>query len=401
MYTVPGLVLSRMLRSFSVSCATRSMDYSHVIVGGGVVGLAIAAELSKVKSNSVVLLEKNDMIGAETSSRNSEVIHAGIYYPSDSLKTKLCIEGKKIIYNELDPLKTGVSWRKCGKWVVSQTGYEDSIVEQFYRKCKDLNVDVMLLTSEQAKRIEPSVLVKKSVLNSPTSGIIDSHSLMEYLSGVIQSNDGEVITGSEVVDLQYKEGQGYVVAANDRFGDEASIIELRTENLINAAGLYADRICNMLLPNERHMKQYYARGNYFKLSRGGFPPVHRLIYPVPPKNVNSLGTHLTIDLDNQVRFGPDLEYVKSPTDYSPNPANIPAAYEAISTYYPYISLQNLEVSYSGIRPKLGGPGDKTFRDFYIKEEDGFPGFVNLLGIESPGLTASIAIGRYVKRIYHD
>lgn len=375
-------------------------DYSHAVIGGGVVGLAIAAELSKVKGNSIILLDKNERIGMETSSHNSEVIHGGLYYPVDSLKTKLCIEGKNIIYNELDPRKTGVNWIKCGKWIVSQTDYEDSVNEALYRKCKELGVDVELIPSYKSKNIEPFVKVERSVLSSPTTGILCSHSLMEYLSGIIQQNDGEVVNGSEVVDLQYNEGRGYTVTTKDNFEKDDELVEINVENVVNSAGLYADNVSNMLLPKNRHMKQYYAKGNYFKLTHGGFPSVRRLVYPVPPKNGKSLGTHLTIDMDYQIRFGPDLEYVESPSDYTVNANNIPAALEAISRYYPYIQLQDLEVSYCGIRPKLSGPNDKKFRDFYIKEEVGFPGFVNLLGIESPGLTSSLAIGKYVTNIYH-
>lgn len=388
----------RLLRSLSSSIIP---DYSHAVIGGGVVGLAIAAELSKVKTNSIILLDKNERIGMETSSHNSEVIHAGLYCPTDSLKTKLCIEGKNIIYNELDPRKTGVNWTKCGKWIVSQTDYEDSVNEALYRKCKEeLGIDVELIPSYKAKNIEPFIKVERSVLSSPTSGIICSHSLMEYLSGIIQQNDGEVVNGSEVVGLQYNEGRGYTVTTKDNFEKDDELVEINVENVVNSAGLYADNVSNMLLPKESHMKQYYAKGNYFKLTHGGFPSVRRLIYPVPPKNGKSLGTHLTIDMDYQIRFGPDLEFVESPSDYTANANNIPAAFEAISRYYPYIQSQDLEVSYCGIRPKLSGPNDKTFRDFYIKEEIGFPGFVNLLGIESPGLTSSLAIGKYVRNIYH-
>ncbi|GAV51742.1 hypothetical protein ZYGR_0AF02130 [Zygosaccharomyces rouxii] len=376
-------------------------DYSHALIGGGVVGLAIAAELSKVKSNRVILLEKNDGIGKDISSHNSEVIHAGLYYPPDSLKSKLCIQGKNIIYNEMDPVKTGVNWINCGKWIVAQTDYEDSVLENLYHKCKnELGVNVEMMTSFEAMRKEKFIQVQRSVLNSPSTGIIDSHSLMEYLLAIIEDNDGEVIYGSEVVNLQHQDGSGYVATVKDHFGDGQEPTDIHTENLVNAAGLYADRISNMLLPPERHLKQYYAKGNYFKLTSGGFPGVRRLIYPVPPKNGKSLGTHLTIDMDYQIKFGPDLEYVASPTDYTPNGASIPTAYKAISRYYPYIEPEDLEVVGSGIRPKLAGPGDGEFKDFYIKQEDGFPGFVNLLGIESPGLTSSVAIGRYVKDIYH-
>lgn len=390
------------LRNFSRSAINSAPDYSHVVIGGGVVGQAIAAELAKVPSNSVLLLEKNDKFGTETSSHNSEVIHAGIYYPADSLKTKLCVEGKNIIYNELDWLKTGVSWKKCGKWVVAQTDYEESINEALYRKCKDeLDVDVELISSQDASKKEPSIRVGISAVSSPSTGIINSHSLMDYLLGTIQQNDGDTVTGSEVIGLEYKDGAGYTVTTKERFSGEDEAAEITAENVINSAGLYADHVSNMLLPKDRHKRLHFAKGNYFKLKSGGFPSVSRLIYPVPPEDGKSLGTHLTIDMNGQILFGPDLEYVESRTNYTTNSQNIPAAFEAISRYYPHIQVSDLDVASCGIRPKLCGPDSYQFKDYYIKEEEGFPGFVNLLGIESPGLTSSIAIGRYVKRIYHD
>lgn len=388
-------------RKFSQTTVATAADYSHVVIGGGVVGLAIAAELSKVPTNSVLLLDKNERFGMETSSHNSEVIHAGIYYPPDSLKSRLCIEGKNIIYNELTLAKTGVAWQNCGKWIVAQTDHEDATNENLYRRCKEeLGIEVELLSSLRAAKFEPFINVQRSALSSPTSGIINSHTLIEYLTGVIQQNDGDMVHGSEVISLQYSKNGGYTVVSKDRFSGDEAMVEITAENVINSAGLHADQISNMLLPSDRHKRLYFAKGNYYKLNSGGFPPVNRLIYPVPPQDGKSLGTHLTIDMDHQILFGPDLEYVDSSDDYRPNPQNITAAFEAISRYYPHIDPTDLEVASCGIRPKLSGPGAKQFNDFYIKEEDGFPGFVNLLGIESPGLTACVAIGRYVKRIYH-
>lgn len=405
MFKLHGRELMRLgsvqgLRRFSQT-SVATADYSHVVIGGGVAGLAIAAELSKVPTNNVLLLDKNERFGMETSSHNSEVIHAGIYYPSNSLKSQLCIEGKHIIYNELTFAKTGVSWLKCGKWIVAQTDQEDAVNETLLRRCREeLGIEVEMLSSQKAAKLEPFINVQRSALSSPTSGIINSHSLIEYLAAIIQQNGGDMVLGSKVIGLEYSNNSGYTVTCKDNYSDDAETVEITVENVVNSGGLYADQICNMLLPKDRHKRLYFAKGNYYKLNNAGFPPVNRLIYPVPPQNGKSLGTHLTIDMDRQIIFGPDLEYVDSRSDYKPNPQNIPAAFEAICRYYPHIDATDLEVSTCGIRPKLSGPGLKTFDDFYIKEEDGFPGFVNLLGIESPGLTASVAIGRYVKRLYH-
>lgn len=378
---------------------SNSLDYSHAVVGGGVVGLAIASELSKISTNRVVVLEKNERVGMETSSRNSEVIHAGLYYPIDSLKTKFAIEGNHIIYNELNPRKTGVDWLKCGKWIVAQTDFEDAYVERLYYKAKyELGLPVEMIPSNKTQWIEPAVHVERSALSSPTTGIIDSHSLIEYLSAIIEQNGGEIIIGSKVKNIQYL-GDKYAILCQETLNNTREECEIYVENVVNAAGLHADNIANMLLPKERHVKQYYAKGNYFT-AKTSIPDVRRLIYPVPPKNGKSLGTHLTIDLNNQIRFGPDLEYVESIEDLTPNSKNLEQAYNAILRYYPHLQPGDLEASFCGIRPKLAAPGDSAFKDFYIKEEEGFPGFVNLLGIESPGLTSSIPIGRYVKEIYH-
>ncbi|CDO94740.1 unnamed protein product [Kluyveromyces dobzhanskii CBS 2104] len=379
--------------------ASSSVDYSHAIIGGGVVGLAIANELTKVTGNKVIVLEKNAKIGMETSSRNSEVIHAGLYYPVDSLKTKFCIEGNHIIYNELNPRKTGVDWLKCGKWVVAQTDFEDAYVERMYYKAKyELNIPVEILPSHKTQWMEPAVLVERSALVSPSTGIVDSHSFMEYLASSIEGQGGEIVIGSEVKDIQYLGGK-YAIQCQETVNNTGEEVEIQVENVVNASGLYADKIANMILPTERHVKQYYAKGNYFTL-KSQTPVVRKLIYPVPPRNGKSLGTHLTIDLNGQIKFGPDLEYVDSADNLTPNSGNIEEALEAIRRYYPHLQPGDLEASYCGIRPKLAAPGDSEFKDFYIKEEEGFPGFVNLLGIESPGLTSSIPIGRYVKGIFH-
>lgn len=376
-------------------------DYSHAVIGGGVVGLSVAHELSKKSENKVLLIEKNPSTGLETSSRNSEVIHAGLYYPEQSLKTKLCLEGSNIIYNELLPLKTGVNWSKCGKWIVAQTDADDAYLESMYLKAKnDLDLPVEMIPANKTKWIEPAIHVGRSVLNSPTSGIIDSHSLMQYLLTGMDNNGVELAIGTELIDMAYDYGRGYTLLCKSTVNNSDETVEIRVENVINAAGLQAHKVANMLLPRNKQKTQYFAKGNYYTLSGSASPPVRRLIYPVPPKSGKSLGTHLTIDLMGQMRFGPDLQYVESPSDYEVSCSNLKAAYEAICRYYPHIQLNELQPAYSGIRPKLAGPGDKSFKDFYISEEKGLPGFVNMLGIESPGLTASLAIGRHVCGLYH-
>lgn len=367
-------------------------DYSHAVIGGGVVGLAVAAELAKRGGNKVLLIEKNTAVGQETSSRNSEVIHAGIYYPKDSLKTRLCIEGKELIYTEAK--KAGVEMKKVGKWIVAQTDIDDSVIEHLHYKARELGVKTELIPSNKGQYIEPAVQALRGILSSPTTGIISAHSLMDYLQAKFQENDGELAIGSEVTGIS-RDSSGYSVQVKSIEGDD---VEIKVDNVVNSAGLYADKISNMLLPEQRHKKLYYAKGTYFNLN-SSFPEVRRLVYPVPRRGLSGLGTHLTLDLEGQIRFGPDVEWVDSPTDLTPSEKNKQRAYEEILRYLPHIMIDDMEPTYSGIRPKLVGPEEEA-ADYYIQEEEGFPGFVNLLGIESPGLTSAMAIGRYVADIYH-
>lgn len=381
------------IRHFSSSSIAHA-DYSHAVIGGGVVGLAVAAELSKRPGNKVVIIEKNTKVGQETSSRNSEVIHAGIYYPKDSLKTKLCIEGKELLYKEA--FRAGVDMQKCGKWIVAQNDTEDAFIEHIHWKSRDLGIETELIPTYKGHYIEPAVHAERGILSSPTTGIISAHSLMDYLYTIFQENEGELAVGSEVVGMG-RNGNGYKITARSTLEDED--VEIEVDNVVNSAGLYADKISNLLLPQERHIKQYFAKGTYYNFTNS-FPQVRRLIYPVPGKGVKGLGTHLTLGLDGQIKFGPDIEWVDKPDDYTPSANNLDDAYEAISRYFPHLVKEDLSPAYSGIRPKLIGSGDDSFQDFVIREEEGFPGFVNLLGIESPGLTSSMAIGKFVANIYH-
>lgn len=350
----------------------------------------MGAQLAR-QGNSVLLIEKNAQLGQETSSRNSEVIHAGLYYPVDSLKTKLCLEGKELLYSEAQ--KAGVEMKKVGKWIVAQVDSEDAYIEHLHYKAKDLGIKTELISSMKCKYIEPAVAVRRGVLSSPTTGIISAHSLMLYYQTQLEEHDGEIAVGSQVTSLA-REGNEYRIGVDSKDGH----VDVKVDNVVNCAGLYADKISNLLLPEDRHVKYWYAKGTYFNLN-SSFPEVRRLIYPVPGKSLQGLGTHLTLGLDGQIKFGPDVEYVESPTDLRPSDKNKAAAYQEILKYLPHFVLDDLETTYSGIRPKLHGPESTESQDFIIREEEGFPGFVNCLGIESPGLTASMAIGKYVGAMY--
>ncbi|KAG7838202.1 hypothetical protein KL943_000278 [Ogataea angusta] len=371
----------RGIRHFHRSAAVLS-DFTHVVIGAGVVGLAVGAELAKRESNNVLVVEKHAHHGQETSSRNSEVIHAGLYYPDESLKTKLCIEGKEMIY---DAAKFGVESSNCGKWVVAQDDAQLEYLHQLHEKSKKIGVPTEFVSLEKARQQEPLIRANAGILYSPTTGIVSAHSLMDYLLAELENRGGMLMTSTEVTGIDVDGGYKLTTIS----GDEE--FPIRADVVINSAGLYSPGIANLLLPKERHYTPYYAKGNYFAYSHN--PGIQRLVYPCPTPNIATLGTHLTLDLGGQLRFGPDLEWVDRPDDFKPNEANLDSVHEEVSKYFPGVKRENLSASYSGIRPKLIPPGTKSLHDFVIEET--FPGFVNLVGIESPGLTASMAIGKHV------
>ena len=392
------------LRHFHTSAVLQS-DFSHVVIGGGVVGTAIAAELQEQPGNEVLLIDKNEQLGMETTSRNSEVIHAGIYYPPNSLKSKLCIAGKNKIYDAWAKGNFQVALKQCGKWVVAQTDKEAEYLEKINNIAKEVNVPVNFISPKTAKAKHPLIRAETAILESPTTGIISSHDYTLFHQARFENNNGTIGLNTELTDLEYNKGTSNYTL---RLESDAGEMELTSDNVVNAAGLYAAQVSNLLLPKERHYQGYFAKGNYFSYlpttSIGKITDV--LIYPCPNPNASSLGTHLTFDLGGQLRFGPDLEWLDikraEDIDYTPNPQNLKEAYKAIKTYFPSITPDSLHPSYSGVRPKIYSLEEnmKKFADFEIKQEPGYPGFVNLLGMESPGLTASWAIGEYVKDLYH-
>lgn len=378
------------IKSFS-STPARSADFSHTIIGGGVVGLAVAASLAKQSpSNSVLLVERNPAVGMETSSRNSEVIHAGIYYPPESLRTELCIRGKELIYSTAQ--EAGVDLKNCGKWIVAQNDDELSYLEKMHERVSALGVPIEWVSDADRKRLEPDVKATAGALNSPTTGIISAHSLMLYLEGEFENNGGTIALLSDVTGLEYKNNEYLLTVESE--GEKS---EITSAAVVNSAGLAAPKISNMLLPEDCHVTAYYAKGNYFSYSASK-PHTNRLVYPCPSSQA-SLGTHLTLDLGGRIKFGPDLEWVDSPNDLQVNGSRLDEVYEAVTTYLPTVERQHLQADYAGIRPKITGPDQKgVFQDFVIRQEDDFPGFINLLNIESPGLTSSMAIGEKVAKM---
>ena len=422
------------VRNFATSSA-RSADFSHVIIGGGVVGLAIARQLALRPSTSVLLLEKHRDLGTETSSRNSCVIHAGLYYPLNSLKTELCLQGKALLYETCEKFR--IPFANCGKWIIAQDESQRAHLEKLHAHANDMGVPTSWLSLDEAKREEPDVLARTAVLNSESTGIVDGHELMTWMTGEFEEAGGSIAVGSHVSSVEAKNGGkgGYGVRVDSGDANKRPMT-ITTECLINSAGLAACDISNMLLPPERHVMPQYAKGTYFSYTG---PRIHpkTLVYPCPVEGSGGLGTHLTIDLAGQVRFGPDVAWVDSPDDYSIIPNEHPQvqqAFEAVSEYLPGIKRENFQPDYCGIRPKLSKPGVEpkkdskskaavekgpvvkeekndikggdggdaggTFQDFIIREEPEYSGFVNLLGIESPGLTSSLAIGKRVEELLH-
>ena len=374
------------------------MDVETTIIGAGVIGLAIATEISE-DFKDIFVLEKNPKFGQETSSRNSEVIHAGIYYPKDSLKAKLCVEGKNLLYALCD--KHRIPFRKCGKLIVATDDTEKAQLESISSKASDNGVqDLELMSRRQISKLEPEV---KAVfgLFSPSTGIIDSHRLMAYLEGKAKNAGVNLVYKTRVERIE-KLGTGkYEVHILNPDGERFSYT---TRYLINCAGLEADQIAATLgIDLDTHAyEQHFWKGEYFAVS-GNTNRIKTLVYPVPLPNNVGLGVHATVDLNGQIKLGPNAKYLADRSyDYTLDRSEQMVFYQSASRFLPFIQYEDLHPAMVGIRPKLQKPGDAV-RDFIIREESekGFQGVVNLLGIESPGLTASIAIAKYVRKCLLD
>lgn len=355
------------------------------IIGAGVVGLAIAAELSKRGNLNVLVLEKNDSFGMETSSRSSEVIHAGIYYPPGLLKTRLCREGNRSLYEYCS--KKDILHRRTGKIIVAVDAEEEEELFRLKAQAEENGVDdLKVLTSDEIKRFEPSVKAVMG-LHSPSTGIIDSHALMRSLSIEAEAAGTVISFRSQATSIRKQPGF-YEIGINEEYN-------VRTTTLINCAGLDSDGIAALAGMDIDGLgcRLKPCKGSYFSASPS--PRLNMPVYPVPVRHNEGLGIHATIDLGGRVRFGPDTEYVDG-RDYAVDPGRRGRFFKAISRYLPSIKEESLFPDMSGIRPKLQGPGE-PYRDFVIREEsaNGCPGFINLIGIESPGLTACLAIARHV------
>lgn len=302
----------------------------------------------------------------------------------------------------------GIPHRRTKKWILAQDAQQFEQLERIHEFTKSIDVPMQFLSRKEIEEQEPDVRAEAGVLESPTTGIIDSHAFMAYLEGSLDERGGEQILNTIVTDVEAQrdgdEVTGYAITTRSRDGAGGEDT-ITAETLINSAGLGAIDVSNMILPPDRHRKAYFAKGSYFSYA-SGHPKPKTLLYPAPVPGLGGLGTHLTLDMTGRVRFGPDVEWVDDPTDLSPNPARLSEALDMIQTYLPGIKRDAIDLDYCGIRPKLSkasgtyGKDGKGFEDFYIKEEDGFTGFVNLLGIESPGLTSALAIAEKVEDILY-
>lgn len=359
-----------------------------VVVGAGVVGLAVARAIAQT-GRDVWVLEACDAIGTQTSSRSSEVIHAGIYYPSGSLKARLCVQGKQQLYRYLEERK--LPFQRCGKLMVATQPEQMRQLESLHRQAIANGVfDLEFLSAAQATAMEPH-LHCVGALWSPSTGILDSHALMVSLWGDLEAAGGVVALNSPLALAAYAHGAINLVA-NDG-------TELQAALVINAAGLQAcavARQCKGMLVDTIPQARY-AKGNYFTLA--GRSPFTHLVYPMP--EAAGLGVHLTLDLGGQARFGPDVQWVDDPADLDVEPGRGDAFYQAIRTYWPALPDGALQPAYAGMRPKISGPGEPA-ADFLIQtaEVHGVPGWINLLGIESPGLTSALAIADHVVGLIH-
>lgn len=356
-----------------------------VVIGAGVIGLAVARALA-LQGKEVIVLEQHKTFGQETSSRHSGVIHAGVYYPEKSLKARCCVRGKQMLYDYCREHR--VAHQAVGKLIVAQDQSEIAVLRDYTKNAQANGVhDLALLSESEALALEPDIRCAGAIL-SPSTGIVDSHELMMHFIADIESNRGVIVYDSPVISGSVSSGSQHQLTLGG-----VSNTTIRCNTLINSAGLYAPQVAKKInLPRDLVPDVFFAKGHYYSLQ--GTAPFKRLIYPLADKA--SLGIHATPDLDGSVRFGPDVQWLDT-VDYRFDESRLPRFVEAIRRYYPAINGNDLSPSYTGIRPKIGGPGDPP-RDFVLQgpREHGFSNLVNLYGIESPGLTSSLAIAEAVQ-----
>lgn len=360
------------------------MDVGTVIVGAGVIGLAVARKLSAM-GEDVILIEAEDAIGFHTSSRNSEVVHAGLYYDPGSLKARLCVSGRRDLYEYCR--NRNVPTSRIGKLIAATSDSQIPRLENLFQRGKINGVDDLIwLSGEEARRLEPELVCRTAVF-SPSSGIVDSHALMLALQGDAEAHGAQCAFRTKVTGVS-RVNDGFEVRTSG--AEDASLL---CGALINCAGLGAQELAANIegYPPDRIPQRHLAKGNYFSVS--GATPFTHLVYPMPVDG--GLGVHVTLDLAGRMRLGPDLQWIDE-IDYTPDDRQAGAFYEAVKPFWPGIANREISASYCGIRPKITGPGGGA-ADFRIDgpDEHGIAGLVSLYGVESPGLTSSLALADHV------
>ena len=365
-----------------------------VVIGAGVIGLAVAREMA-LQGRETILLERESTFGTISSARNSEVIHAGIYYPKDSLKAKLCVEGNRMLYEYCRTHH--VATQPYGKLIVASDDSQLDDLQAILYKAQQNNVpEIKMITGEQAKSVEPELQCSAAVLSAST-GIVDSHGFMLSLLGGFEDAGGMIAFQSPLISARpigSKAQDGFELEIGGADG-----MKIQTKLLINCAGMSAPAIARKIesLSEEQVPKAYFAKGNYFSLS--GKSPFKHLIYPIPEPG--GLGVHLTLDMGGQAKFGPDVEWLEideeNQIDYTVNPKRGDGFYAAVRKYWPGLKDNALQPDYSGVRAKIVPPntpaGDFCFN---TPKDHGLEGLFNLYGFESPGLTSSLAIAKYLE-----
>ena len=359
------------------------------IIGAGIVGLAIAAEVSK--KYETVVLERHERAGKEVSSRNSEIIHSGIYYQKDSLKARLCVEGNSLMY---DLCKSkNIPFKNTGKLIVATNKEESLELLKLLKRGEENGVKGLdIFPGRIIKKLEDNLSVYEALI-SVKSGIVDAHKLMDYFEFEFKENNGVLSYNSEVVGIE-KISAAYKITVKNYDG---TFFSFKSSVLINSAGLNSGKISEMAGIKDEKYKIHYCKGEYFIVNNGR-GKLSRLIYPVPEKKLTGLGIHTSMDMAGELRLGPNAFYVDK-IDYTVNENHGDTFFYAASTYLDFLKREDIRPGFAGIRPKLQGPGE-DFRDFVIKHETGrgFEGLINLIGIESPGLTCSPAIAKYLGSI---
>jgi len=366
-------------------------DYGVVIIGAGVIGLAVANSLANSNIKSVLIIEKDESYGRGISSRNSEVIHSGVYYPKGTLKQRLCFKGRKLLYEFCD--RHNIWYNRCGKLIVAQRNDIEAI-EKIYSQAKENNI-------ESVYQIDSRVIQKKNEyisaycgLQIDCTGIVSAHELMNTFYNISNSCDHDYLFKSEIYDASPING-GYELLIKNAYGNTEKV---SCDIVINSTGLNSDCMAKLIYDEENIIPEIiFSKGCYFKLSSKWKNKFNQLVYPVPDYANQSLGIHLTIDRNGAARLGPSAHLMNERIeDYSVNPELKMEFYKEAKKYIPLLKNEDLTPDYSGIRPKINKKED-VFKDFYIKNEktNGFPGWINLIGIESPGLTSSMAIGQEV------